>query len=522
MSKLPSDCLSEIFSYLENDMSTLHSCILVNRLWCEIAIKYLWKQPFDLTVKTSMNSISKFPNISFKSSLKFIKLTSTLFQCIVYNNNKNKRNSGRGSRGKVVAEILERRVTREFIRSSSSYLNNECILSKLIDNVGRLIILQIKKLDSISMFTTNNNTKSFFWNLYDNLHVCYPEISNRCFSYINRFEWTAGNQGTKFLANLCNTSHNIKVIKIDWDDKWFARDDENLDKKNDDLLVNLIKNQHALEEFHFFFNIQKKIPRIIEGLHHQSSHLRRVVLKRNRIYDKEYMTKILNLEGLEDLTIKYCWLESGENYYKSSMLKEFIYDENYFRVDFESIALYISTHFKNLVYLDLYIYIRVSSLSEILLSCKKLEKIIIKDRNWSQHWHDENNQNLDKLMQEMVLTNLKHLELKGVFHFTATSLDIFLRKSNPPLEVMEIIGSYCFGNDHIEVLLELLNVKLHKLHITTTICPKRNIKSRANKIIRDFKYVYIKPKKTDTRLLYINQQYPNTRSRKKLEVDLIN
>src|ERR1044072_5754484 len=36
------DCLNEIFEYLENDKVTLHSCLLVSRLWCEISVRILW------------------------------------------------------------------------------------------------------------------------------------------------------------------------------------------------------------------------------------------------------------------------------------------------------------------------------------------------------------------------------------------------------------------------------------------------------------------------------------------------
>ncbi|PKC69790.1 hypothetical protein RhiirA1_455559 [Rhizophagus irregularis] len=41
--QLLSDCLNEIFEHLEDDKITLHSCLLVNRLFCEIAIKILWR-----------------------------------------------------------------------------------------------------------------------------------------------------------------------------------------------------------------------------------------------------------------------------------------------------------------------------------------------------------------------------------------------------------------------------------------------------------------------------------------------
>ncbi|GBB92398.1 hypothetical protein RclHR1_00200031 [Rhizophagus clarus] len=41
--QLLSDCLNEIFEYLEDDKITLHSCLLVNRHYCETAVRILWK-----------------------------------------------------------------------------------------------------------------------------------------------------------------------------------------------------------------------------------------------------------------------------------------------------------------------------------------------------------------------------------------------------------------------------------------------------------------------------------------------
>src|SRR5436190_19006523 len=41
--QLPSDCLNCILETLEGDKITLHSCLLVNRLWCNISVRILWK-----------------------------------------------------------------------------------------------------------------------------------------------------------------------------------------------------------------------------------------------------------------------------------------------------------------------------------------------------------------------------------------------------------------------------------------------------------------------------------------------
>src|ERR1043166_6276905 len=42
MSQLNADCLNKIFEYIDKDKATLHSCLLVNRLWCEVSVRILW------------------------------------------------------------------------------------------------------------------------------------------------------------------------------------------------------------------------------------------------------------------------------------------------------------------------------------------------------------------------------------------------------------------------------------------------------------------------------------------------
>ncbi|RIA98389.1 hypothetical protein C1645_812804 [Glomus cerebriforme] len=45
-SKLPADCLDQIFKCLDEDGKSLHSCLLVNRKWCEIVVPILWSNPW--------------------------------------------------------------------------------------------------------------------------------------------------------------------------------------------------------------------------------------------------------------------------------------------------------------------------------------------------------------------------------------------------------------------------------------------------------------------------------------------
>ncbi|CAB4414025.1 unnamed protein product [Rhizophagus irregularis] len=41
--QLPYDCLNDILEYFDDDKNTLYSCLLVNQLCCEIAVKILWR-----------------------------------------------------------------------------------------------------------------------------------------------------------------------------------------------------------------------------------------------------------------------------------------------------------------------------------------------------------------------------------------------------------------------------------------------------------------------------------------------
>ncbi|PKY37566.1 hypothetical protein RhiirA4_438763 [Rhizophagus irregularis] len=53
--QLPTDCLNEIFEYLEEDKITLRSCLLVNRLWCEIAVRILWRNVWSFQYSVNYN-----------------------------------------------------------------------------------------------------------------------------------------------------------------------------------------------------------------------------------------------------------------------------------------------------------------------------------------------------------------------------------------------------------------------------------------------------------------------------------
>src|SRR6059058_5009720 len=70
--QLPADCLNEIFEYLEQDRVTLCSCLLVNRLWCEVSVRILWRN-----IRNYNTLITCLPNESKEILYKDGIMTST-------------------------------------------------------------------------------------------------------------------------------------------------------------------------------------------------------------------------------------------------------------------------------------------------------------------------------------------------------------------------------------------------------------------------------------------------------------
>ncbi|GBC13207.2 hypothetical protein GLOIN_2v1786944 [Rhizophagus irregularis DAOM 181602=DAOM 197198] len=51
MNKLNHDCLTLVFEVIYNDKNSLYPCLLVNRLWCKIAVPILWRNPWEVITK---------------------------------------------------------------------------------------------------------------------------------------------------------------------------------------------------------------------------------------------------------------------------------------------------------------------------------------------------------------------------------------------------------------------------------------------------------------------------------------
>src|SRR5579871_2532711 len=64
MAQLSFDFLNEIFEYLDDDIVSLQSCLLVNRLWCEVSVRILWRNVWNYKTSNFRILISCLPNES--------------------------------------------------------------------------------------------------------------------------------------------------------------------------------------------------------------------------------------------------------------------------------------------------------------------------------------------------------------------------------------------------------------------------------------------------------------------------
>src|SRR5687768_14866493 len=52
------DCLNEVLEYLEEDKISLYSCLLVNRFWCKISVRILWRDAWSFKYSTNLKVAS--------------------------------------------------------------------------------------------------------------------------------------------------------------------------------------------------------------------------------------------------------------------------------------------------------------------------------------------------------------------------------------------------------------------------------------------------------------------------------
>src|SRR6266540_338951 len=193
-SQFSADCLNEIFAYLKDKM-TLHSCLLVNRHWCEVSVRILWKriQNYD-TLIACLPSESR--EILFKNEIVISTPTSKppLFNYVAFVKNL--------SINEIVKNIL--RILQTI--TSKSFDDNKSII--VTQEMFKMLMNQIslKTLDFYYLYFPNSK---YFSNIS---FTTYPGAMD-CLRKLSELNCGSDISSDRFhqLSQIC---HHIQSLKI--------------------------------------------------------------------------------------------------------------------------------------------------------------------------------------------------------------------------------------------------------------------------------------------------------------------
>ncbi|GES83018.1 hypothetical protein GLOIN_2v1876445 [Rhizophagus clarus] len=197
MFQLPADCLNEIIEYLEYDNATLHSCLLVNRFWCKVSVRILWRN-----IQNYKTIISCLPNESkellnknkivistFNSKTPLFNYVSFIKYLSIYNINN------------IIKSILQ---------------NFQSITPQSLNHKKYIVAMEIYKL-----IMSQTSLRELYLNLYNMIDtpiitfISYPGAIN-CLKYLTKLSCHSDIYPGFFyqLSYLC---HNIQYLDISFE-----------------------------------------------------------------------------------------------------------------------------------------------------------------------------------------------------------------------------------------------------------------------------------------------------------------
>ncbi|PKC01520.1 hypothetical protein RhiirA5_402792 [Rhizophagus irregularis] len=330
ISKLPNECLQEIFSYIDR-VKTLYSIILVNRKWCQNGVIRLWRKPFRNSIEISkqikicpilINFIILDKDLNIKDKLikdyykKFQKENSKPFnysfnypsfitgidldriiRAITIFTQKNKNSLYRIPGYKKVSKI-DQVMTFLFIILR--------VITFKGANIKRFIINL--KDRNVNMFFDNDDTFGNKWDItkfkLENTLTTFlsMDATKRCLKNLRYFVCDILIDKSNILKTLIATCTNLQGIKVQDDSYNFIKD----------TLISLIQNQNNLEHLHIQGssnsesdqNTESNITDLVLSLEKNASSYKKILFVNGYIDNDIAFKTLMNCNNLEILQIK--------------------------------------------------------------------------------------------------------------------------------------------------------------------------------------------------------------------------
>ncbi len=204
--QLPTDCLNEIFKYLK-DKVDLHSCLLTNRLWCEVSVQILWKN-----IQNYNTLIACLPNESKKLLYKnkIIILTSTskppLFNYVTF--------IKKISINQICDKIINLLENRQSITSEGFDK-----IALVTQEIFKMLMNQtLKKLNFFEFYKSRHlsNGSRYFSNssiYFSNIPFTIYPGAIECLRNLSKFK-CGSDLSSEFFCQISQICHNLQSLEI--------------------------------------------------------------------------------------------------------------------------------------------------------------------------------------------------------------------------------------------------------------------------------------------------------------------
>ncbi|CAG8468814.1 11626_t:CDS:2 [Scutellospora calospora] len=291
---LPRECLEEVFHLLQNDKTSLHSCLLVNRFWCSSAAPFLWRRPFKLAKKPCPELIEIYTSLfdkRVKCELKVeginipISTTPKVFDYPsflrefrfddLYESTSSWLQDGydKGKQIKRESEVFDDlRVIKILVNELCKlFFSKTKVIESLSLNTQRLVGLIDRRFWSHHPGDIQYTPTSFedFRGAYgfdDLLKLPSYFGANLCLPFLQKFEYGGDATDGKIMKVLSMICKNLDTLEISFS-SWQRKHADPM------MMLSLLQAQNSLKRMVLRRGGSNCLPILIEGLRSQSNSL---------------------------------------------------------------------------------------------------------------------------------------------------------------------------------------------------------------------------------------------------------
>ncbi|GBC33943.1 uncharacterized protein OCT59_019152 [Rhizophagus irregularis] len=203
----------EVIKNFQNDFSTLHSCILVNRLWCRLTIPLLWENPF--SISTGNYSFIGIYLHNLNDDLKGYEIVELIPLNTLFN----------------YSNFIKYLNIREFFSSVDKWVaifknSNPSKYNTVFIKLVHKLLFKIFIENEINLYTleieiftySNEYLNNIFELILQNTNFIHNIKNLKLFIYISHFSENNENMLVKnHLSKIINLHQNLKKILLSYD-----------------------------------------------------------------------------------------------------------------------------------------------------------------------------------------------------------------------------------------------------------------------------------------------------------------